>query len=61
MKEMAMVRNADGEELFLGETIGKCKEWCESHSIDGSNGEYIATGRFYVSDRYFEVEDYELI
>lgn len=60
-REAAMVVDADGNEIFFGETVGKCREYCENHNITGSNGEYIAIGNFYESDRYFDVFDYEEI
>ena len=61
MREVAIVRDADGNEIFFGETIGKCKEYCTENNITGSNGEYIAIGMFNEDNGYFQVEDYETI
>ena len=61
MKDVALVRDVDGNELFLGETIGECRDWCTKNSITGINGEYIAFGTFYEDSRYFNIEDYEEI
>ena len=60
MYEKAMIKDADGNEMYLGETIGECQEYCHKHNITGSNGEYIAIG--YIDEyNYFVVEDYEEI
>ena len=61
MKDVALVRDADGNELFLGETVGEGRDWCAKNSITGVNGEYIAFGKFYEDSRYFDIEDYEEI
>ena len=29
MKDVALVRDVDGNELFLGETVGECRDWCK--------------------------------
>ena len=46
MRDVALVRDADGNELFFGETVGECREYCTENSITGSNGEYIGVGTF---------------
>lgn len=61
MREVALVRDADGNEMFFGETIGECRRYCSSNNITGSNGEYIAIGSFDEATRYFDIEDYEEI
>jgi hypothetical protein len=61
MKEAVLVKNADGEEIFFGETVGECQIYCIEHDITGENGEYIAIGTFDEESRCFEVEDYEEI
>lgn len=61
MREVAIVRDTDGNEMFFGETIGECKEYCTENNITGSNGEYIAIGMFNEDNGYFQVEDYETI
>ena len=61
MREVAIVRDADGNEMFFGETIGECKEYCTENNITGSSGEYIAIGMFNEDNGYFQVEDYETI
>lgn len=58
--EKAMVKDRDGNEIYLGETCGECQKWCRENGIDGSNGEYIAIGTI-DEDNYFETEDYEEI
>lgn len=55
-EEVAMVRDEYGNEIFVGETIGECQEYCKMHGITGGNGEYIGIG-FFTKDRYFEMED----
>jgi hypothetical protein len=55
-EEAAMVRDEYGNEIFVGETIGECQEYCKMHGITGGNGEYIGIG-FFTKDRYFEMED----
>ena len=60
-EEMVMVRDADGNEIYVGAHIGDCREWCKIHNITGANGEYIAHGTFDTETRYFECEDYEEI
>lgn len=55
-EEAAMVRDEYGNEIFVGETIGECQEYCKTHGITGGNGEYIGIG-FFTKDRYFEMED----
>ena len=61
MKEAVLVRDADGNELFFGETVGECREYCTKNGITGSNGEYIALGTFDEATGYFDIEDYEEI
>ena len=61
MKDVALVRDVDGNELFLGETASECRDWCTKNSITGLNGAYIAFGIFYEDSRYFDIEDYEEI
>ena len=58
MREVAIVRTADGDEIYFGETIGDCKRYCIENNVTGSNGEYIAIGTFDENTRYFEIEDY---
>ena len=58
MKEAALVRDEYGNEIYFGETEGECQKWCKDHGIDGSNGEYIASGKFDEVLKYFETEDY---
>lgn len=57
--EMAMIKDADGNEIFVVETIGKAKDYAKENGI-GANGEYIAIGYFDDSN-YFIVTDYEEI
>ena len=57
MNEMAMIKDADGNEIFVAETIGKAKDFAKENGIGGS-GEYIAIGYFDESN-YFNVTDYE--
>jgi len=61
MKDVAIVLDEYNNEMFFGETSGECRRWCKENGIDGTNGEYIALGKFYVDDRYFDLEDYETI
>ena len=61
MREVAIVRDADGNEMFFGEPIGECKEYCTENNITSINGEYIAIGMFNEDNGYFQVEDYETI
>ena len=62
MKEdMVMVRDADGNEMFVGNHSGDCREWCKNHNITGANGEYIAYGKFDPETKCFDIEDYEEI
>ena len=61
MRDVVLVRDADGNELFFGETVGECREYCTKNNITGCNGEYIALGIFDEATRYFEIEDYEEI
>lgn len=58
MREVALVKDADGNEIFFGETIGECQRYCDEHNITGENGEYIAIGTFDEESGYFEAEDY---
>lgn len=58
MKEVAIVRNADNEEMYFAESVGQCKEWCKLNNITGNNGEYIAIGTYNEETRYFDLEDY---
>lgn len=58
MREVAIVRDADGNEIYFGETIGECKEYCIRNNITGDNGEYIAIGTFDENTRCFDIEDY---
>lgn len=60
-KEMVRVSDEDGNEIFLAETVGEAREYCQENNITGSNGEYLAYGTFDEDDRYFEFEDYENI
>lgn len=57
-REAAIVRDADGNELYFAETQGECQIWCAVNDITGENGEYIAIGTFDDVSRYFEAEDY---
>lgn len=60
-KEAAMVCDEYGNEIFFGETIGECQEYCKMHGITGEYGEYIGIGCFFAKDRYFELEDVQEI
>ena len=60
-REVAIVKDECGNEMFFGETVGECREYCSSNNITGSNGEYIAIGTFDEDTRYFDIEDYEEI
>ena len=60
-KDMAMVCDREGNEIFLGETGGECQRWCIANGIDGSNEEYIAYGDYNEDERSFETYDYEEI
>ena len=44
MREVALVVDEYGNEIFFGETIGECRRYCDEHHITGENGEYIAVG-----------------
>lgn len=57
-REVAIVRDVDGNEIYFGETIGECKRYCIKNNITGDNGEYIAIGTFDENTRYFDIEDY---
>lgn len=57
----AIVRDADNNEIYFGETPGECQSYCKDHNITGSNGEYIAEGEFDTESRYFEADDYSEI
>ena len=46
MREVALVVDEYGNEIFFGETIGECRRYCDEHHITGENGEYIAVGDF---------------
>ena len=61
MREAVLVRDSDGNEIFFGESVGECREYCTKNGITGSNGEYIALGTFYEATGYFDIEDYEEI
>ena len=61
MKEAVSVRDADGNEIFFGESVGECRDYCTKNNITGINGEYIALGTFYEATGYFDIEDYEEI
>lgn len=59
--EKVMVRDTDNNEMYFGDTIGECREWCNENNITGKNGEYIAIGTFDENTRYFDITDYEEI
>jgi len=59
--EKAVVYDKDGNEIYFGETCGECQKWCLNNGITGSNGEYIALGKYDVMRKYFDKEDYEEI
>ena len=61
MREAVLVRDADGNELFFGETVGECREYCTKNGITGRKGEYITLGTFDEATGYFDIEDYEEI
>lgn len=61
VREVAIVRDADNNDIYFGETVGECREYCQLNNITGENGEYIAIGDFDESDRYFDIADYEEI
>lgn len=55
---VAIVRDADGNELFFGGAdVVSCKEYCRDHGITGENGEYIALGYFNTETRVFDLDD----
>lgn len=60
-RDVAIVKDEYGNELFFGETIGECQKWCQENGIDGKNGEYIGIGTFDEDTKYFELEDYSEI
>ena len=43
MREVALVVDEYGNEIFFGETIGECRRYCDEHHITGENGEYITS------------------
>ena len=53
----AMVRDANGNEMFFAETVGECQKWCVENGITGEHDEYIAEGTFDEDNRSFEMED----
>ncbi len=55
---VALVLDADKNEIYFGENIGKCKEYCRNKNITGANGEYIGIGIYDEETRSFELEDY---
>ncbi len=59
MREVAIVFDEYNNEIFFGETVGECHNYCDTHNITGEHGEYIGIGVFYENTRYFELEDYE--
>lgn len=59
MREVAIVFDEYNNEIFFGETVGECHNYCVTHNITGEHGEYIGIGIFDESTRYFELEDYE--
>ncbi len=59
MREVAIVVDEYNNEIFFGETVGECQNYCDTHNITGEHGEYIGIGDFYENTRYFELEDYE--
>ena len=59
MREVALVVDEYGNEIFFGETIGECRRYCDEHHITGENGEYIAVGDFDDETASFEMFDYE--
>lgn len=61
MKEVALVVDEYGNEIFFSETVRECREYCSNNNITGSNGEYIAIGDFDEETRYFNIKDYEEI
>lgn len=61
MREVAIVMDEYNNEIFFGETVRECREYCSNNNITGNNGEYIAIGSFNEETRYFDIEDYEEI
>ena len=61
VREVAIVRDVDNNDIYFGETVVECREYCQLNNITGGNGEYIAIGDFDESDRYFDIADYEEI
>lgn len=59
--EMVMVRDCDGNELYLTDNICKACNWCHACNVDGSNGEYLAFGYFNPDMKSFEAFDYREI
>lgn len=60
-KDMSIVRDENGNELFCATNEHECLEWCKENNVTGENGEYIASGLFYPDDKYFDVMDYIMI
>lgn len=61
MREVAIVFDEYDNEIFFGETVDECHNYCDTHDITGEHGEYIGIGTFYDNTRYFEIEDCEVI
>lgn len=59
MREVAIVFDEYNNEIFFGETVGKCHNYCDTHNITGEHGEYIAVGDFDDETASFEMFDYE--
>lgn len=46
MREVAIVFDEYNNEIFFGETVGECHNYCDTHNITGEHGEYIGIGVF---------------
>ena len=57
LEEAVIVRDADGNELFFTDTIGKAQRWANDNGITGENGEYIGVGTFDPEKKEFNLED----
>ena len=57
VEEAVIVRDADGNELFFTDTIGKAQRWAAENGVTGENGEYIGIGTFNPDTKEFDLED----
>ena len=61
MREVAIVRDVNNNELFFADNAVECQKYCADNNITGDNGEYIAIGMFDETTKYFDITDYEEI